>query len=413
MSSIALPLAAAALLAAAPSAQQASSPGAPPALPPAPPPASRGAASVTSPGGPVSSLAGLGSLFFNEDGTGTLWTLSTTNGSATSVGQSGVNSDTVGLAPRDATTLYGSIWADIAIVRADGSGATVLSGSAGAEGLAYDAATGTLYGAINGQFFTLDTATGVMAASLAAPPGDVEGIAVGNGGVYGLVGFGGSDTSLHFYSFASATWTVAGDTGIDWERVGLAYDPNTMRLYAKGGQSSLLYRIDPATGATTVVGDTGLTAGGGLAWHGPGTLGTSYCTPAVRNSTGVPGVLSAHGSPFVAANDVTLRASSLPLHSFGIFLTSRTQGSVAQPGGSQGILCLGGAIGRYVGPGQIQNTGNAGAFHLPLDLTRTPTPTALIRVAVGETWNFQAWHRDAVGGTATSNFTDGVAITFL
>ena len=33
-------------------------------------------------------------------------------------------------------------------------------------------------------------------------------------------------------------------------------------------------------------------------------------------------------------------------------------------------------------------------------------------VSAGETWSFQAWYRDAVAGTATSNFTDGYEIMF-
>jgi hypothetical protein len=33
-------------------------------------------------------------------------------------------------------------------------------------------------------------------------------------------------------------------------------------------------------------------------------------------------------------------------------------------------------------------------------------------VVPGETWYFQAWHRDLVGGTATTNFTDGLEVTF-
>ena len=35
-----------------------------------------------------------------------------------------------------------------------------------------------------------------------------------------------------------------------------------------------------------------------------------------------------------------------------------------------------------------------------------------ISIAAGETWNFQTWHRDSVGGIATSNFTNGLAVTF-
>jgi len=145
---------------------------------------------------------------------------------------------------------------------------------------------------------------------------------------------------------------------------------------------------------------------------GPGTIGTVYCAPAVVNSTGASGELVATGSAVASNNDVTLTASSLPLSSFGFFLTSRTQGNVAQPGGSQGVLCLGGSIGRYVGPGQVQNSGLTGSFDLVLDLTQTPTPTGFVVVAMGETWNFQAWHRDAVAGVATSNFTSAVSITF-
>ncbi|MDC1043609.1 hypothetical protein OAQ71_00120 [bacterium] len=34
-------------------------------------------------------------------------------------------------------------------------------------------------------------------------------------------------------------------------------------------------------------------------------------------------------------------------------------------------------------------------------------------IQAGETWNFTAWHRDAVGGTTTSNFTDGLEVVFL
>jgi hypothetical protein len=145
---------------------------------------------------------------------------------------------------------------------------------------------------------------------------------------------------------------------------------------------------------------------------GSGGVGSSYCGPGVVNSTGNSGVLSGAGSLVVASNDLTLTASSLPNNAFGYFLTSRTQGVTPQPGGSLGVLCLGGSIGRYVGPGQIQNTGATGSFALLLNLTQTPTPTGFVAVAPGETWNFQAWHRDAIGGAAVSNFTDGLSATF-
>ncbi|MEM6568718.1 MAG: hypothetical protein AAF726_21255 [Planctomycetota bacterium] len=143
------------------------------------------------------------------------------------------------------------------------------------------------------------------------------------------------------------------------------------------------------------------------------STGTNYCGLAPANSTGASSEIRALGSIVTALNDLTVEAVSLPTNSFGYFLTSRTQGFTVNPGGSMGNLCLAGAVGRYVGPGQIQNSGSGGGFSLALDLTMTPTPGGLVAVQPGETWNFQAWHRDAVGGMATSNFTDGVAIFFM
>ncbi|MEM9382648.1 MAG: hypothetical protein AAGB93_22030 [Planctomycetota bacterium] len=144
---------------------------------------------------------------------------------------------------------------------------------------------------------------------------------------------------------------------------------------------------------------------------GAATIGVPYCATN-PNSTGASGALTASGSVSVADNDVTLMAASLPNNSFGFFLASRDAGFVANPAGSQGNLCLGGSIGRYVGPGQIQNAGLAGEFELAIDLTMVPQPNGLVSIAAGETWRFQTWHRDSVMGGATSNFTNGLEIDF-
>ncbi|MEM9379641.1 MAG: hypothetical protein AAGB93_06780 [Planctomycetota bacterium] len=143
-----------------------------------------------------------------------------------------------------------------------------------------------------------------------------------------------------------------------------------------------------------------------------GPIGVNYCT-AAPNSTGSAAVMSAMGSAVAATNDVTLTASGLPQNAFGYFLTSSMQGFVMMPGGSAGNLCLSGAVGRYVGPGQIQDSGAAGEISLTLDLAQTPTPTGFVSVMAGETRNYQAWFRDSVGGTATSNLSDGLQVDFL
>ena len=147
--------------------------------------------------------------------------------------------------------------------------------------------------------------------------------------------------------------------------------------------------------------------GGGVS---VGPIGANYCS-ANANSTGGLSAMSAFGLTSVAANDVTLSASDLPPNQFGIFIVSATQGFVPNAGGtSNGNLCLGGAIGRYVGPGEILSSGAAGEFSLAIDLGLIPQGGGTTATMAGDTWNFQAWHRDAVG--LGSNFTDGIEIVF-
>ena len=134
-------------------------------------------------------------------------------------------------------------------------------------------------------------------------------------------------------------------------------------------------------------------------------LGNQYCGPAIPNTTGLPGVMSATGSPVAANNDVTLTAGQLPPGQFGYFLTSQTQGFFMPPG-SSGFICLGGSIGRF---NQPQNIGQGPTFSLQIDLTAVLQPTGPVAVLPGETWNFQAWYRD-IGNT--NNFTDGLSILF-
>jgi hypothetical protein len=141
-------------------------------------------------------------------------------------------------------------------------------------------------------------------------------------------------------------------------------------------------------------------------------FGTRYCTANV-NSTGQPGLLAGSGSLLVADNFVRLRASQMPAHAFGFFLVSQTQGFVANPGGSQGNLCVVGSIGRYVGSGQIQQSDASGSFALHIDILGIPQPNGAFAAFPGETWNFQAWYRDSVNGSATSNFSNGLQLDFL
>jgi probable HAF family extracellular repeat protein len=160
-----------------------------------------------------------------------------------------------------------------------------------------------------------------------------------------------------------------------------------------------------------VVGDLGNTAA--FIWHGFGAdeIGIPYCdSQSYPNSTLCSGRAYANGSTLFSANDITVGATALPLNAFGFFLTSRNQGSVFPVNNSQGRLCLGGFIGRYVGPGQIKNSGTTGAFSIMVNLTLMPQPFGGVSSQPGDSWHFQAWYRDANPQTI-SNFTDAVTVT--
>ncbi|MFT6107432.1 MAG: hypothetical protein ACJA2W_000338 [Planctomycetota bacterium] len=144
---------------------------------------------------------------------------------------------------------------------------------------------------------------------------------------------------------------------------------------------------------------------------GQGTsVGQAYCGPAATNSTGLSGRITATGSAVASANDVTLVSAQLPAGSLGYFLVSANSGLVLNPGGSSGNLCLLPPFGRYV---QFAGAvGMDGTKSLSIDLTALPQPTSTAAVQAGETWFFQFWHRDSFLGVPTSNFTDGLGITF-
>jgi len=193
--------------------------------------------------------------------------------------------------------------------------------------------------------------------------------------------------------------------------------------FASGPPAGLLARWQFNGGSfadASLNGNHGTPVGAGVGFGAPvvvpasgcGTIGVRYCSPAPTNSTGQSSAMHAYGSTLVGDDALILIAELLPANAFGYFLTSRTQGFVLHPGGSQGNLCLGGAIGRFVGPGQVRNAGATGTFSLRPHVTALPTPTGLRAAVAGETWNFQAWHRDSVGGVSTSNLTDAIALTY-
>ncbi|MEM6675797.1 MAG: hypothetical protein AAF726_23305 [Planctomycetota bacterium] len=137
-------------------------------------------------------------------------------------------------------------------------------------------------------------------------------------------------------------------------------------------------------------------------------------TDSNANSIGQIGQLRAYGSDVASDNDVCLEASGLPRSTFGFFINADDFGFIANPGGSQGNILLGGSpLGRF--QQNIANSGSAGVFSLQLDLNAIPRPgqpLGLLQVMAGDSVAFQTWHRDSSSGTATSNFSNAVRIDF-
>lgn len=141
-------------------------------------------------------------------------------------------------------------------------------------------------------------------------------------------------------------------------------------------------------------------------------VGEQVCFGNV-NSSGASSEVFGEGSADVVDNDLTLRCIGVPPQSIGIFINSRAFGFSANPGGSNGNLCIAGApIGRHIGPGEILFSGQSNEVNLPLDLTMLPTANGFVPAGPGETWFFQYWHRDVGPTGATSNFSGAQRIRF-
>ncbi|MEL6431496.1 MAG: hypothetical protein AAFZ87_00060 [Planctomycetota bacterium] len=141
-----------------------------------------------------------------------------------------------------------------------------------------------------------------------------------------------------------------------------------------------------------------------------GQLGSASCGPLFPNSTSQFGALDAVGDARALVNDLTLVASRLPAGETTLFIGSRVLATTPTvPGIGSGLICLGGSIGRFDRPGEIRTTDAFGRTALRVDLAQLPVGTGQSAAMAGETWSFQAWHRDSAAATAT--LTEALSIT--
>jgi len=239
------------------------------------------------------------------------------------------------------------------------------------------------------------------------------------------LGHGSRNSDAFFQAlFPSPPSTVAGSPGNIWTTLEIEVD-NTAGVISFRFDGQLTYRGDflndfnglVSLGHADVFGSlsasNNFTLYDNLLVESLPAVGAPYCA-VVANSTGGPATLVASGSDVVASNDFTIHAQGLPLNTFGFFLVSAEQDFVPMSGGSDGNLCVGsmGAnIGRGFG-GAIVNSGPGGIIALSGDLASIPQPMGPVPTMVGDTWNFQCWYRDVTGGMASSNFSNGLEVTF-
>ena len=196
-------------------------------------------------------------------------------------------------------------------------------------------------------------------------------------------------------------------TANEWEETTMFAHAEQPINYSHFGESVALSASFALIGARAAEGSVpGLRSGAAYVFELP--LGENYCD-AVPNSTLRAAFVRATGSLVASAGALDLWAEDLPQNQVGFFLVSRDTGFVSNPGGSQGNLCLGGGIGRFLD--SVQSSGAGGGLHHVVDTSNLPVSPPS-EILPGETWNFQAWFRDMNPGL-TSNFTDGVSITFL
>ena len=144
---------------------------------------------------------------------------------------------------------------------------------------------------------------------------------------------------------------------------------------------------------------------------GPIDLGVIYCDVNPDNSATI-----SISSLDCSQTSILVTLSNGPPNQFGYLLVGTGNGSVTDPPGALGDLCLlGSAIGRYRQDAALINGGGI----LSTDILNANTgagggalPNPLVGnicAPPGQTWNFQYWHRNS---GSPSGFSQALAVTF-
>jgi hypothetical protein len=156
------------------------------------------------------------------------------------------------------------------------------------------------------------------------------------------------------------------------------------------------------------------------------TAGIPFCDPANNNSTGASAVLTGTRGTGIGSDlhlDVT---SGVPGQlAYMLVGNEATSGIIV----SDGLFCLVGtptaqffrynkagtdmdSIGGFDPAGMMINASGTSTTGFGFDVPSTIPDTVPIAILAGDTWHFQCWYRDTPSGAGSSNFTNGLSVTF-
>ena len=161
-------------------------------------------------------------------------------------------------------------------------------------------------------------------------------------------------------------------------------------------------------------------------WDSGGGVGTPFCSPANANSTGVPAVLTGSTGTGVGS-DLHLEINDGVPGQLAYMLAGN-EATVGIPV-SNGQFCLVGtptaqffrfnvsgtdmnSIGGFDATGTMINAAGTSTTGFGFDVPSTIPDSVPITIMVGDTWHFQGWYRDTPAGVGSSNFTNGLSVTF-
>ena len=132
----------------------------------------------------------------------------------------------------------------------------------------------------------------------------------------------------------------------------------------------------------------------------------NFCVASPNSSSSTGARMGFVGSKRIHSNNFTLSMDDAPPGQFAHFFYGPFEGQIPV---ASGVLCVGAdsfGFRRLYPGGQIDPSGR---LEFPLDF---PSLLNQYTILPGQSLKFQCWFRDQMGGQSTSNFSDGLSVTF-